>query len=40
MLLEARGSVRSIEFVPHHFGLKLVSMHMVLWTYDTESCLQ
>ena len=25
-LLEAKSSVRSVEFAPHHFGLKLVSL--------------
>jgi nucleoporin SEH1 len=25
-LVDARGSVRAVEFAPHHFGLKLVSL--------------
>lgn len=31
ILTDARGSVRSVEFAPHHFGLKLVR-----WLCGTE----
>lgn len=27
VLLDARGTVRAVEFAPHHFGLKLVCIH-------------
>jgi len=26
VLVDAKGTVRSVEFAPHHFGLKLVSV--------------
>jgi len=28
VLVEAKGTVRSVEFAPHHFGLKLVSFSL------------
>ena len=35
MLVDAKGTVRSVEFAPHHFGLKLVrnppSMSTRMW---------
>lgn len=30
VLLDARGTVRSVEFAPHHFGLKLVCINVNL----------
>jgi len=28
-LVEAKGSVRSVEFAPHHFGLRLVRVYRI-----------
>ena len=29
VLLDAKGSIRAVEFAPHHFGLKLVRSHLI-----------
>jgi nucleoporin SEH1 len=29
VLVDARGTVRAVEFAPHHFGLKLVRQSFV-----------
>lgn len=29
MLVDARGTIRAVEFSPHHFGLKLVGQSFV-----------
>jgi nucleoporin SEH1 len=43
VFLEAKGTVRAVEFAPHHFGLKLVSSrssHFVtFYSLSTWNCL-
>ena len=41
ILLDARGTVRAVEFAPHHFGLKLVcSMHTAIFNHFKANCVQ
>lgn len=42
VLTDARGTVRAVEFAPHHFGLKLVrppSFNSSLVTYSTQATI-
>lgn len=34
MLSDAKGTIRAVEFAPHHFGLKLVRL-FILFIYVT-----
>ena len=38
VLLEAKGSVRAIEFAPHHFGLKIVRTLLLNLYTPLQTC--
>ncbi len=40
ILHEARGTVRAVEFAPHHFGLKLVSLLLFVPLLEDDNVLQ
>lgn len=36
VLYDAKGTVRAVEFAPHHFGLKFVSLARYLHLFENQ----